>query len=341
MLTFILFKVGFFDDKCLLALIHDAERFVALFGDTIGLSSAHVYISALPFAPKASEIYKRYHNAENKHSIDILEGGITSWPPVNVFPPRLMAGSDTKGTQCVAFSPDCKRLASGSKDGKICLWYVSSGRPVGPPFGCHSHWVTSVSFSPNGRNIISGSLDHTVCLWDAETSELIGQPLEASKDYGDGVISVAFTTDGKYIVAESFSGRTTAWKVATSERVAPHLISKLSCESPPFIVERTWLCSVPDLRLLCRIPRWVPDDTAWAHRDGRIVIWDGCSWVIIDISRVLASTFSHVQKPSDLTTYSVGCVAEGTQTKVCLECLMKHLMCLAVIFLTASNCLAR
>jgi WD40 repeat protein len=262
---------------------------------------------------------------------------VTSWPPVNVKPPSPTSTSNTEAIQCVAFSPDCERFVSGSRDGKICLWYVSSGRPVGPPFGCHGHWVTSVSFSPDGQKIVSSSLDRTVCLWDAETSELIGEPLEVSKDYGDWVISVAFTMDGKYIVAESFRGKTIVWRVDTSQRVAPHLTSQLSCESLPFVLGRRWLRSVPDMRLLFRMPKWIPDDTPWAHRDNRIIIWDGCGWVIIEISGVLASASCQLQKNSDLTPRSV---IEGVQTKVCLKCLLPYPICLVLIFLTASGCLA-
>lgn len=216
----------------------------------------------------------------------------------------------------MAFSPDCEQLVSGSKDGTICLWLASTGEPIGPPFGCHNHWVTSVAFAPDGQKIVSSSCDRTVCLWDGATSERIGQPLEASEDYSDWVISVAFTTDGKYVVAESFSGRTIVWRVDTASRVGPHIMSSSSCELSPFVIGRSWLRSVRDLRLLCGLPKWIPDGAAWTHRHSRAVLWDGCRWLIIDISRVLAHTLSQVHNNLDLTTCSV----EGMQSKVCLKC---------------------
>ena len=72
----------------------------------------------------------------------------------------------------VAFSPDGKRIASGSDDNTVRLWDADTGQPVGQPLTGHTDTVTSVAFSPDGKRIVSGSGDNTVRLWDADT----GQP---------------------------------------------------------------------------------------------------------------------------------------------------------------------
>ena len=83
----------------------------------------------------------------------------------------------------VAFSPDGKRIASGSYDSTVRLW--DADRHVGQPLTGHTDAVASVAFSPDGTRIASGSEDNTVRVWDAATGQPVGQPLTGHT--GDGV----------------------------------------------------------------------------------------------------------------------------------------------------------
>ena len=64
----------------------------------------------------------------------------------------------------VLFSPDGRRVASGSDDKTAKLWNVNTGECVRTLEG-HSDWVRSVSFSPDGTRVASGSFDTTVRIW--------------------------------------------------------------------------------------------------------------------------------------------------------------------------------
>ena len=64
----------------------------------------------------------------------------------------------------VAFSPDGKRVLTGSSDNTAKLWDADSGRVLATLTG-HANWVYSVAFSPDGQRVLTGSTDNTAKLW--------------------------------------------------------------------------------------------------------------------------------------------------------------------------------
>jgi WD40 repeat protein len=64
----------------------------------------------------------------------------------------------------VAFSPDGKTLAAGSRDTTIKLWDVRTGQELATLKG-HVGGVMSVAFSPDCKTIASGSVYKTVTVW--------------------------------------------------------------------------------------------------------------------------------------------------------------------------------
>jgi len=76
------------------------------------------------------------------------------------------------GVTSVAFSPDGRRIVSGSDDKTLKVWDVSTGQETFTLKG-HAEAVTSVAFSPDGRRIVSGSDDKTLKVWDASMRQEI------------------------------------------------------------------------------------------------------------------------------------------------------------------------
>ena len=70
----------------------------------------------------------------------------------------------TKQLHGAVFTPDGKRILSGSYDRTVRLWDVESGREVCRFFG-HTNWVWGVAVSSDGKLGLSGSRDKTVRLW--------------------------------------------------------------------------------------------------------------------------------------------------------------------------------
>jgi WD40 repeat protein len=65
----------------------------------------------------------------------------------------------------LAFSPDTRMLASGSRENNIRLWEVATGFERGS-FAGHEKAISSLSFSQDGRYLFSTSEDKTAFLWD-------------------------------------------------------------------------------------------------------------------------------------------------------------------------------
>jgi len=110
----------------------------------------------------------------------------------------------------VAFSPDAKRVVSGSDDQTAIIWDVAAEEQI-HKLNKHSRPVKSVAFSPDGAQVLSGGgyEDNAIILWDAKT----GQEVRRLHGHQHGVRGLAFLPNGKQAVSCSFDGTVRLWNL--------------------------------------------------------------------------------------------------------------------------------
>ena len=120
----------------------------------------------------------------------------------------------TSSVSSVVFSPDGKKLASGSTDKTIKIWNVETGQQI-KSLDEHTNQINSVAFSPDGKTLASGSYDKTVKLWSLDT----GQQIKSLDGHIDSIESVAFSADGKTLTTGSFDNAIKLWNIETGQQI--------------------------------------------------------------------------------------------------------------------------
>ncbi|KAG0371676.1 hypothetical protein BGX24_001340 [Mortierella sp. AD032] len=111
--------------------------------------------------------------------------------------------------QCVAYSPDGKKVVLGDGDGGLQLWKTDViEREIG--WDGHSMGTSSVQFSPSGQWVLSSSSGFTLMLWEAQTSALIS----AFAGHANGVTSAIFLPTTSYVISSSYDETVRVWEVS-------------------------------------------------------------------------------------------------------------------------------
>ena len=109
----------------------------------------------------------------------------------------------------MAFSPDGETLVSGSRDGSVRFWNVST-RQNTATFR-HGIYVMTVAFSPDGSTVASGIAESTIKLWDVAAARSIAT-LEGHSGW---VLSIAFSPDGELLASGSSDGTVLLWDTSS------------------------------------------------------------------------------------------------------------------------------
>jgi WD40 repeat protein len=156
----------------------------------------------------------------------------------------------------VAFSPDGKRLASGSAlaRGEVKVWDAQTGQELLSRKGAGG----KVAYSPDGKRLASAARDNTVKVWDAQT----GQELLTYKGHTKSVLSVAFNADGKRLVSASDDNTVKVWDAQTGQEL-------FSFKTGP----TSGVAFSPDgKRLASAGGKWLGN--RWDGAPGEVKVWD-------------------------------------------------------------------
>lgn len=154
------------------------------------------------------------------------DGRVRLWPMVNgdvdsdpshalALTPSLTLAGHTARVTTVAFHPDGQLLASGARDGRICLWSLPQGQRqqvLDPAYGM----VIALAFSPDGKILASTHWDRTVRLWTLDT----GQLRHTLVGHTHMIQAVAFHPNGRMLASSGSDQTVRLWDMQTGHALA-------------------------------------------------------------------------------------------------------------------------
>ena len=152
----------------------------------------------------------------------------------------------------VAFSPDGKKLACGTRDGNILIYDVKNGTLILGPLKGHESLVSPVLWSCNGSRLSTASWDEVICGWSSDMGEQIRQPWTGHTHW---IHSLSLSPDGLVLASASVSLDKT---ICFWDSTSGHLIRQhLQHDHPLFAIGFSPSCEF----------------VASAGRDGNLYVW--------------------------------------------------------------------
>jgi len=199
---------------------------------------------------------------ENSARVWQIKEEAGSWKKQAANDELLRLRGHTRAVLAVAWSPDDRWIATGSKDATVRIADANTGALRLSLIG-HSNSVQAVAFSPDGSVLASGSADGTARLW----STLSGQCLRVLTNHIDGVLSLAFSPRGRWLATGGRDCTARLWDTETGRQV--HCLSG-------HVNGVSSVAFSPDGKRLVTAPGGT-DLYASVNRECRVCFWDVAS----------------------------------------------------------------
>ncbi len=118
----------------------------------------------------------------------------------------------SKAVEALDFSVDGKTLLTGSRDGSVRFWSISSGKESGRPILAGDAWINRALFSPDGQGVVTADDDGSVKIWRLSDLKLT----KTLKRHPKSVHAVAFSHDGS-LLAVGGGGRINVWSMPAGD----------------------------------------------------------------------------------------------------------------------------
>ncbi|KAJ1477020.1 WD40-repeat-containing domain protein, partial [Baffinella frigidus] len=158
----------------------------------------------------------------------------------------------------VAYSPDGKRIISGSSDHTIRIWDAFSGADLHVLTG-HTDKVRALAIcGVEGATLVSGGHDRVLRVWDLRTNEEVRALVADQQDHEDVITCVALSPDGTHVASGSHDKSVLVWDIT------------------PAGLEQT--LSLRGHVIFVYAVAWSPDGRTIASLAGRaLVVWDAAT----------------------------------------------------------------
>ncbi|GJJ10744.1 hypothetical protein Clacol_004971 [Clathrus columnatus] len=133
----------------------EGKRFLQLFGNVIAESAPHIYLSALPFCPQDSVIYKTFID-RFRNTFQITSGPLNGWPLGRW---RI---DGTKGIECACFSHGGQYLVVGLRGGVIKVLDSETLEIISVLESPHKQPIRTVEFSTDDKSLVFATTTHNL-----------------------------------------------------------------------------------------------------------------------------------------------------------------------------------
>jgi WD40 repeat protein len=184
------------------------------------------------------------------------------------------------GVCSLAYSPDCRILATGNALYDITLWDASRAKVIRRLRG-HSGEVICVAFSRDGKLLVSGSRDRTIRVWNV----MDGKEIRPFPHHGGALTCLAFSPSGEYIATGCDDKKVRLWQASTgrqlcimaghTDRIAQTVFShdgRVMVSIGEDGTARLWNVSTRKESWTIRKKRWHPECAAFSSDGAELVI---------------------------------------------------------------------